>query len=169
VCRRSNIKEYVLHFWFARRQEGSRKARLHGWRLWYTHCVENDYSVDRMTSAQCDPTMLIGEFMISMDRQGVKDYRIREAKLAVQELFEFVQRNKYADLVASCTNRFPKMVYTTVSSKVSQATRYHDIWPLRVLLQHIQNGAPADQLDGSELMARTAALMMTFIPCRPVA
>jgi hypothetical protein len=34
VCRRSNMKEYVLHFWFARRQEGARKTRLHGWRVW---------------------------------------------------------------------------------------------------------------------------------------
>jgi hypothetical protein len=83
VCRRSNMKEHVLYFWFARRQEGARKARLHGWRLWYTHCVENDYSVETMTSPQCDAVMLIGEFMISMDRQGVKDYRIRETKLAV--------------------------------------------------------------------------------------
>jgi integrase len=38
-----------------------------------------------------------------------------------------------------------------------------------VLLQYIQNGAPAKQLDDTKLMARTAALMMIFIPCRPLA
>jgi hypothetical protein len=133
MFRRSNMKEYVPHFWFARRQEGARKARLHGWSLCYTHCVENDYSVDTMASPQCDTTMLIGEFMISMDRQGVKDCRIREAKLVVQELFEFAQRDKYSDLVASCTNGVLKIKSTTVSSKVNLAARYHDIWPLRVL------------------------------------
>jgi hypothetical protein len=68
----SNMKEYALNFWFARRTEGARKARLHGWRLWYTHCVENDYSVETMTTPQCDPVMLIGKFMISMDRQRGK-------------------------------------------------------------------------------------------------
>jgi hypothetical protein len=52
VCRQSNMKEYVLHFWFTWRQEGASKVRLHGWRLWYNHCVENDYSVDMMTSPQ---------------------------------------------------------------------------------------------------------------------
>jgi hypothetical protein len=83
-----------------------------------------------MTSPQSDPVMLIGEFMISTDRQGVKDYRIREAKLTVQELFEFVQRDKHADLVASCTNRFLKMVSTTVSSKVNRAAGYHNIGSL---------------------------------------
>jgi integrase len=161
VCRRSNMKEDVLHFWFARRAEGARKARLLG-------CVENDYSMETMTNPQCDPVMLIGEFMISMDKQGVKEYRIREAKLAVLELFEFVQRDKFAGLVASCTSGFLKMVSVTVSSKVRRAARYHDIWPLSVQLQHIQRGAPAERLDRTKLMGRAAALMMIFIPCRPV-
>jgi hypothetical protein len=71
--------------------------------------------------------MLIGEFMISMDRQGVKEYRFREAKLAVLEVFEFVQRDKFADLVASCTSGFLKMVSATESSKVHRAVWYHDI------------------------------------------
>jgi hypothetical protein len=127
VCRRSNVKEHVLNFLFARRTEGARKARLHGWRLWHTHCVEDDYSVETMTSLQCDPVLLIGEFMISMDRQGVKDYRIREAKFAVLELLEFVQRDKFGDLVAGCASGFLKMVSVTVSSKVHRAARYHDI------------------------------------------
>jgi hypothetical protein len=34
-----------------------------------------DYSVDTMTNPQCDPVMLMGEFIISTDRQGVKDYK----------------------------------------------------------------------------------------------
>jgi hypothetical protein len=91
-----------------------------------------------MTSPQCDPVMLIGKFMISIDRRGVKDYRTRAAKFAVLELLEFVQRSKFADLVVSCTSGFLKMVSATVSSKVRRAVRYHDIWPLRVLLRHIQ-------------------------------
>jgi hypothetical protein len=69
-----------------------------------------------MTSPQCDPVMLIHELMISIDKQGMKDCRIRGARLAVQELFEFVQRDKYADLVASCVDRFLKMVSTTAHS-----------------------------------------------------
>jgi hypothetical protein len=90
-----------------------------------------------MTSPQCGPVMLIGECMISMDRQGWKDYRSREVKLAVLELFELVQRGKFADLVASCTSGFLKMLSATVSSKVLRAARHHDIWTLRVLMQYI--------------------------------
>jgi hypothetical protein len=80
--------------------------------------MEHDYTVDAMTGPQCDPTMLSGEFMITMGRQGVKDYRIREAKLAVQELLEFVQRNKFEALVARCIYAFLKIVFTTVSLRV---------------------------------------------------
>jgi integrase len=61
------------------------------------------------------------------------------------------------------------MVSVTVSSKVHRAARYHNIWPLRLLLQYIQNGAPAEQLADTKLMAPTGALMMIFIPRRPVA
>ena len=160
------MKEDVLHFWFARRQESARKARLHGWRLWYTYCVENDYTVDTMIDPDCNPVMMIADFMIAMDRLGVKDYRIREARTAVQELFEFVQQPKYASLVASS---LLKSISTALSSKVNRAAKYHDIWPLGVLLRYIRNGAPAEQLVWKDLMARSAALFMIFIPCRTIA
>jgi hypothetical protein len=91
VCRRAGMKEHVLHFCFSRRGEGARRARLHSWRLWRTYCIENDYTVDTMIEAKCDPTMMIYEFMLDMDRLGVRDCRIRETRLAVFELFEFVQ------------------------------------------------------------------------------
>jgi hypothetical protein len=120
-----------------RRQEGA-VTRLE---VMYTHCIENDYSVDTMTSPRCDPNMLIGESMVSMDRQGVKDCGIRETRIDVQELFEFVQIDKSSALVASCTNGFLNIVSTTVSSKVHQAAGYHGIWRLGVLLQHIENSA----------------------------
>jgi hypothetical protein len=70
VCRKAGMKEHVLHFWFSRRGEGARRARLHGWRLWHTYCIENDYTVDTMIDPKCDPTMIIYEFMINMDSQG---------------------------------------------------------------------------------------------------
>jgi hypothetical protein len=53
-------------------------------------CVENDYTVDTMVDPGYHPTRMLCEFMIDMDRQGVKDYRILEARLAVFKLFEFV-------------------------------------------------------------------------------
>jgi hypothetical protein len=94
---------------------------LHGWRLWHTYCVENDYAVDTMIGLKCDPTMMIYEFMIDMDRQGVKDYRIREARSAVFELFEFVQSKKFPRMVASLTHRILKQASASLSAKVNRA------------------------------------------------
>jgi hypothetical protein len=167
VCRRAGMKEHGLYFWFRKRGEGSRRARLHGRRLWHTSCIENDYTVDTTIDPKCDPTMMIYEFMIDKDRQGVKNYRIREARLAVFELFEFVQSEKFPRMVASLTHGILRQASASLSAKVNRAPRYHDIWPLGLLLRFMQNDTPAELLSGSELMARTAALFMIFVPCRP--
>jgi hypothetical protein len=169
VCRRAKMKEHVLHFCFSRRGEGARKAHLHGWRLWHTYCIENDYTVETTIDLKCDSTMMAYELMIVMDRQGVKDYRIREARLAVFELFEFVQSEKFPRMVASLTHGILKQASTSLSAKVNRAPRFHDIWPLGLPLRFMQNDTPAEQLGGSELMVRTAALFIKFIPCRPPA
>jgi hypothetical protein len=59
-----------------------------------------------MIDSKCDPTIMLYELTIDIDRQGVKDYRIREARLAVFELFEFVQADKFPRMVASPTHGF---------------------------------------------------------------
>ena len=84
----------------------------------------------------------------------------------MQELFEFVQPEKYPALLVS---GLLKSIAVAISTKVNRAARYHDIWPLGVLLRHIQNGPPAERLQWKDLMARTAALFMIFIPCRQIA
>jgi hypothetical protein len=110
-----------------------------------------------MIDPNCDPTTMIYEFVIDMDRQGVKDYRILEGKLAAFELFEFVRSEKFPRMVASLTHGILKQASTSLSAKVNRAPRYHDICPLGVLLQFIQNDTPAEQMGGSTLMARIVA------------
>jgi hypothetical protein len=96
-----------------------------------------------MIDPKCDPTMVY-EFMIDMDRQGVKDYRIRGARLAVFELFEFIQGEKFPRMVACLTHGFLKQASASQSAKVNRAPRYHDIWPLGLLLRFKQNDTPAE-------------------------
>jgi hypothetical protein len=146
VCRKEGMKEHVLYSWFSRRGEVARRARLHGWRPWHTYCIENDYTVDTMIDPKCDPTMMTYEFMIDMGRQGVKDYRIREARLAVFELFEFAQGEKFPRMVASLTYGILKQASASLNARVNRAPRYHDIWPLGQLLRFMQNDTPAEQL-----------------------
>jgi hypothetical protein len=83
--------------------------------------------VDTMIDPKSESTMMIYEFVIDMDRQGVKDYRIREARLAVFELFEFVQSEKFPRMVASLTHGILKQASVSMSAKVNRARRYHDI------------------------------------------
>jgi hypothetical protein len=122
-----------------------------------------------MIDPKCDSTMMIYEFVIDMDRQGVKDCRILEARMVVFELFVFVQSEKFPRMVASLTHGILKQASASLSAKVNRAPRYHDIWPLGVLLRFIRNDTPAGQLTNSELMARTATLFMIVNPYRPVA
>jgi hypothetical protein len=104
-------------------------------------------TVDTMIDPNFSPAMMIAGFMIAMDRLGVRDYRIREARPAVQEPFEFVQQPKYASLVASS---LLKSISAAISTKVNRAAKYHDIWPLGVLLRHCSRGsAGVEGFDGS--------------------
>jgi hypothetical protein len=83
----------------------------------------------------------------------------------VFELFEFVQADKFPGMVASLTHGILKQASASLSAKVNRTPRYHDIWLLGLPLRVMQNDTPAEQLGGSELMARAAALFMIFIPC----
>ena len=165
ICRRAGLNEQALALWFGGRSEAARRARLHGWRLWYSYCVENNLSADRLLQIP-QPAVLVANFIVAMDAQGVKAYRIREAKVAVVELMEMLFPALFASLQSS---GLIKSMMTAVSSKTRRTARYHDIWSLHVLLDHIKAGPKAETLGGSDLMARAAALFMVFIPCRPVA
>jgi hypothetical protein len=50
VCKRAEVKETALDFWFGRRSKDTQKSRLHGWRPWHTYCIETDISMDDMIS-----------------------------------------------------------------------------------------------------------------------
>jgi hypothetical protein len=78
-----------------------------------------------MIDPKCDPTRTIYEFVMDMDRQGVKNYRIREAKLAVFELFELVQSEEFPRILASLTHGILKQASTSLSANVNRAPRYH--------------------------------------------
>jgi hypothetical protein len=52
--------------------------------------VENDYTEDSVVDSMFEPKVILSEFMTDMSRQEVEEFRIREAKLAIFELLEFV-------------------------------------------------------------------------------
>jgi hypothetical protein len=82
---------------------------------------------------------MIGTFCIALDMQGVKDYRVREAKSAVVDLFEFLQPQRYNSLL---TSGFIKSIMTSIGAKVKRASKYLDQQPLGKLFCLTSNLAP---------------------------
>ena len=117
------MTEDVLQAWFCWKTASARKARLHGWRLWHTYAIENDITIDHILSCK-NPGLLGVDFVVSLDRQGVKDYRIKEAKLAVQEMLEPLRPD---DIYAMRNNAQLNSILMSISSKVNRASRYHEI------------------------------------------
>jgi hypothetical protein len=66
ICRQAGLEEATLMVWFGGRSEATRRARLHGWRLWYSYCVENDLPVAVLLT-QKNPAVLVGNFIVAMD------------------------------------------------------------------------------------------------------
>ena len=165
ICWEASVPERVLMAWFAWKTPSARKARLHGWRLGYCYFVENGLTASDM-AACTNPAILVADFVVSLDLQQVKDYRIAEAKLAVQELFETIRPGSARVILESPVLR---SIMISISAKVKRASRYLDIWPLGQLLDFIQRGPPSESLGYRDLAARTAAILMIFVPCRPVA
>ena len=123
ICQRARLQEDTLMLWFGGRSESLRRARLHGWRLWYTYCVENDITVPTLLSFP-NPAVLVANFISAMDAQGVKEYRIKEAKVAILELFEFVFPQFQASLQVSPLIR---TMMGIVGARNRRAERYHEI------------------------------------------
>jgi hypothetical protein len=73
-----------------------------------------------------NPAVMIGTFCKALDMQGVRDYRVREARLGVVDRFELLQPLMYQSLVAS---GFIKSIMTSIGTKVKRASKYLDLWP----------------------------------------
>jgi hypothetical protein len=92
-------------------------------------------------------------------------YLIKEAVTAVKGLVEVAKLGLLQVLQDSQMITEALRASTTGVKRVS---RYRTIWKLEVLLPFIQAGPPTEKLEWAPLMARSAALFMIFIPCRPV-
>jgi hypothetical protein len=164
VCRIGGMKENHLKGWFESKSASTRRQRLHGWRLWQAHCVENVIEVEGMRKF-ANPGMEVANFIMAMSQMGTPHYLVREALTAVKELFELVAPRALTVLRESFLER--QAVLAAVTG-VIRGAMYKDIWDLRVVLEYIRKGPPSEGLPRKELRGRTAFLMMVLLPCRPV-
>jgi hypothetical protein len=96
--------------------------------------------------------MVVADFIASMQVVDTPLYLIKEAVTAVKGLFEVAKQGLLQVLQDS--------------QIISEALRASTTGLKRVL-RFIQ-GPPTEELEWAPLMARSAALFMIFIPCRPV-
>jgi integrase len=122
--------------------------------------MENGYEPKDMAGFP-NTAMVVADFISSLQVISTPLYLIKEALTAVKGLFEIAKEGILQVLQDSQMIAEALRASTT---GVKRASKYRTIWKLEVLLEHIRSG----QLEWFPLMARTAALFMIFIPCRPV-
>jgi hypothetical protein len=132
--------------------------------MWQEYCVENGYEPNDMARFPNTP-MVVSDFTSSLQVISTPLYLIKEALTAVKGLFEIAKEGILQVLQNSQMIAEALRASTTGVKRVS---KYRTIWKLEVLLEHIRSGPPTQDLEWFPLMARTAALFMIFIPCRPV-
>jgi hypothetical protein len=89
VWRIGGMKENHLRWWFETKSVSTRRQRLHGWRLWQAHCVENAIEPEGMRGF-AHPGMEVAYFIMAMSQMGTPYYLVKEALTAVKELFEVI-------------------------------------------------------------------------------
>jgi hypothetical protein len=158
------MKENHLKGWVETKSASTRRQRLHGWRLWQAHCVENAVEPEGMRKF-ANPGMEVAYFIMAMSQMGTPHYLVREALTAVKELFELVAPWALTVLRESFLVR--QAVLAAVTG-VIRGEKYRDIWDLRVVLEYIRKDPPSEELPRKELRSRTAFLMIVLLPGRPV-
>jgi hypothetical protein len=164
VYRLAQAKEDFLVWWWNGLTPSTRRKRLHGYRMWQECCLENGHSPADMAGFP-NAAMVVADFISSLQVVGTPIYLIKEALVAVKGLFEVAKQGLLQILEHSQIIAESLRASTT---GVKRTSRYRTIWKLGILLRFIQSGPPTEKLEWAPLMARTAALFMIFIPCRPV-
>ena len=161
---RAGTKEEVLEKWFTKSSYGQRRSRLHGYRMWKMFCEEEDIDLEHMLHV-LNPGMTVAHLVSYLDDLGFSEHMIKEASVAVRELLQYVR----PDAKQFCENcPMLKSLIDGLATGVRRKTKYRQIWKLSTLLNHIKNGPPSEELTWKDLTARVAALLMIFVPCRPI-
>jgi hypothetical protein len=164
IYRLAQVKEAFLEWWWRELTQSTRRKRLHGYRMWQEYCVENGYDPSDMAGFPNTVT-IVADFIASLQVTSTPLYLIKEALTAVKGLFEVAKQGLFQVLQSS--QMISEALRASITG-VKKGSKYRTIWRLEVLLEHIRSGPPTQELEWFPLMARTAALFMIFIPCRPV-
>jgi hypothetical protein len=159
----SGVGERTMVNRFTGISEAAMRSKLHGWLLWAEFCKELKITPEHMRSV-ANPACVVSEFVNRMYEDDVSETKKREAMPAVYELFDVIRND--ANLG---NNTWLKGVLRSCTTAVKKQSKYRDIWDLGLLLDYLRELKPPEQAGWSDLMMRTAAIFMVFVPLRPAA
>ena len=155
--------EETLNTWFAGISEGGVRSRLHGWALWAEFCQRQGVTPMGIKTC-CNPIQLVAQFVCDMYLEGASESWRREAMAALYELLGSLRWE-----VNFKENPFLKSVIRGCTTAVKRQSKYREIWDLGILLDYLRKEGDPEDLTWSDLMRRTAAVFMIFVPLRPAA
>jgi hypothetical protein len=127
-------------------------------------CLEKEISPGDIKDAR-NPPIIVTQFIWYMNEKGIKPYRVKEAHTAVHAQGEIIQVGMAKTIGETM------MVRTALANSTGgtrKGSKYRQIWDLRILVTHIREGPEPHTLAIRDLMARTAALFMILLSCRPI-
>jgi hypothetical protein len=155
-------KENHLRWWFGSKSDSTRRQRLHGWRLWQAHCVENAIEPERKRRFS-KTGMEVAYSIMAMSQRGMPYYLRKEVLTAVRKLLEVAAPGPLRLLRKSIGVKW--VISASVMGMVRRVT-YRDSWDLTMVLEYIRKGPPSEKFSRRELMGRTAFLRLVLVPYR---
>jgi hypothetical protein len=158
-------EQATMHEYFLCAGHSFRSSRLRGWRQWVNFLGERMITLEQWRKHE-QPERLYCEFLTWMDEPARKitENVKKEATPAVQDLFDALGMNlKLLD------HSFVKAIRRNVNASVRQAPKDTTIWSIGVFTQYVREGLDPQKQPWPDLMGLSAGVLMTLLPCRPVA
>ena len=152
-----------METWLVDMPKSAMRSKLHGWALWSGFC-EREGTTAKELKEDPSPVTRITDFICDMHLEGASESWRREAMPAVHEIF-----GALGIIGKLSENAFIRAIARSCTTAVKRQSKYREIWDLGILLDYLRSEGPPDRLNWSDLMRRTAAIFMIFVPLRPAA
>jgi hypothetical protein len=154
-----------MHKYFLSASPTFRASRLRGWRPWIIFLGERSITLNQWRGHE-QPERLYCDFLTWMDEPGrnISESVKKEATRAIQDLYDALGMD-----VKLLDHSFIRTIRRNVNASVRHAPKDTTIWPIGLFTQHVREGPDPTKMPWPDLMGVSAGVLMTLLPCRPVA
>jgi hypothetical protein len=157
ACAIWKTKQESMHKYFLSSNASFRQSHLRGWRAWVNFCGATRTMLEVIRTHPM-PEQLCEDFRVWMDdpANGISPHTKKDAPPAVQAFFDRIRRD-----VKLNGNSIVQTLRRNTNVSIKSAPKDYVIWP-RTCQE------PKEQ-PWADLMGLSAAVLVVFLPCRPVA